>query len=42
MTLRGDRPYERMDITGAAGLTEAQRASLKILGAREREEETRR
>jgi WD40 repeat protein len=32
-TLRSDRPYERMDITGAIGLTEAQKASLKALGA---------
>ena len=31
--LRSDRPYERMNITGATGLTEAQRASLKTLGA---------
>jgi WD40 repeat protein/transcriptional regulator with XRE-family HTH domain len=32
-TLRRDRPYERVDITGLAGLTEAQRASLIALGA---------
>jgi hypothetical protein len=32
-TLRADRPYERMDITGLVGITEAQRASLKALGA---------
>jgi WD40 repeat protein/transcriptional regulator with XRE-family HTH domain len=31
--LRRDRPYERMDITGLTGLTEAQRASLIALGA---------
>jgi WD40 repeat protein len=32
-TLRRDRPYERMDITGLTGITEAQRASLISLGA---------
>jgi transcriptional regulator with XRE-family HTH domain len=32
-TLRADRPYERMNITGATGLTEAQKASLRALGA---------
>ena len=32
-TLRPDRPYERMNITGVIGLTEAQRATLKALGA---------
>jgi hypothetical protein len=32
-TLRANRPYERMDITGLGGITEAQRASLKVLGA---------
>ncbi|MCB0193107.1 MAG: helix-turn-helix domain-containing protein [Anaerolineae bacterium] len=32
-TLRPDRPYERMNITGVTGLTEAQKASLKALGA---------
>lgn len=32
-TLRLDRPYERMDITGLQGITEAQRASLIALGA---------
>ena len=32
-TLRPDRPYERMNITGATGLTEAQKTSLKALGA---------
>jgi hypothetical protein len=30
---RGDRPYERMRIGGAVGLTEAQRATLRALGA---------
>jgi len=34
--LRPDRPYERMDITGLTGVTEAQRASLRALGAVER------
>ena len=34
-TLRGERPYERMNISGATGLTEAQKASLKALGATE-------
>lgn len=32
-TLKAPGPYERMKITGATGLTEAQRATLKILGA---------
>ncbi len=32
-TLRRDRPYERLDISGVKGLTEAQRASLRALGA---------
>ncbi|MGH7453161.1 MAG: WD40 repeat domain-containing protein, partial [bacterium] len=32
-TLRADRPYERMNITGVKGLTEAQKATLKALGA---------
>jgi WD40 repeat protein/transcriptional regulator with XRE-family HTH domain len=32
-TLRRDRPYERMDISGVKGLTEAQKASLLALGA---------
>ena len=32
-TLRQDRPYERMDISGVKGLTEAQKASLRALGA---------
>jgi WD40 repeat protein len=36
-TLRPDRPYERMNITGVSGLTEAQIAALKTLGAIERE-----
>jgi WD40 repeat protein len=32
-TLRSDRPYERMNITAVTGLTEAQKTSLKMLGA---------
>jgi len=32
-TLRPDRPYEKMKITGATGLTDAQKASLQALGA---------
>ncbi|HEX6478200.1 MAG TPA: LuxR C-terminal-related transcriptional regulator [Ktedonobacteraceae bacterium] len=32
-TLRRDRPYERLNISGVKGLTEAQRASLRALGA---------
>jgi WD40 repeat protein len=32
-TLRRDRPYERLDIRGIRGLTEAQKAMLQALGA---------
>ncbi len=32
-TLRRDRPYERLDITGIKGLSAAQKASLRALGA---------
>ena len=32
-TLRRDRPYERLDITGIRGLTEAQKVTLRALGA---------
>jgi hypothetical protein len=32
-TLRRDRPYERLDITGIKGLTEAQKETLQALGA---------
>jgi WD40 repeat protein len=32
-TLRHDRPYERLNITGIRGLNEAQKASLLVLGA---------
>ena len=39
-TLRCDRPYERMNITQVKGLTEAQRATLKLLGAIEEGEQT--
>jgi WD40 repeat protein len=36
-TLRSNRPYEGMNITGVTGLTEAQRVTLKALGAIEDE-----
>jgi WD40 repeat protein len=32
-TLRSDRPYEGMNITGIVGVTEAQKTTLKMLGA---------
>ncbi|NES00537.1 MAG: hypothetical protein F6J86_43285, partial [Symploca sp. SIO1B1] len=32
-TLRSPRPYERMNINGVTGLTEAEKTSLKALGA---------
>jgi WD40 repeat protein len=32
-TLRADRPYEGMNITGVTGITEAQKATLEVLGA---------
>jgi WD40 repeat protein len=32
-TLQPERPYERMNITSATGLTNAQKAALKALGA---------
>jgi WD40 repeat protein len=32
-TLRADRPYERMNISGVTGVTAAQKAVLKALGA---------
>jgi WD40 repeat protein/transcriptional regulator with XRE-family HTH domain len=35
-TLRRDRPYERLDISEVQGLTQAQKASLRSLGAIER------
>lgn len=34
--LKADRPYEGMNITGAIGLTDAQKATLKVLGAVEK------
>ena len=34
-TLRRDRPYERLNITGVRGLTQAQKATLRALGAME-------
>ena len=38
-TMRSDRPYERINITGVRGITEAQKAILKTLGAVEHEGE---
>ena len=35
-TLRSDRRYQRLDITGLTGVTEAQRAALLAVGAVER------
>jgi WD40 repeat protein len=32
-TLRPDRPYEGMNITGVTGISEAQKSALKALGA---------
>ncbi len=32
-TLRRDRPYERLTITGIRGLSEAQKSTLRALGA---------
>lgn len=32
-TLRRDRPYERLNITGIRGLTDAQKLTLKMMGA---------
>jgi WD40 repeat protein len=31
--LRADRPYERMNVAGVSGLTEAQHVALRTLGA---------
>ena len=39
-TLRGDRPYERLTITGIRGLTQAEIATLRALGAVEDEAST--
>jgi WD40 repeat protein/transcriptional regulator with XRE-family HTH domain len=36
-TLRRDRPYERLDITGIKGLTDAEKLALKMMGAVERD-----
>jgi WD40 repeat protein len=36
-SLRSDRCYERMDITGVTGVTAAQRKALLTLGALDRE-----
>ena len=36
-TLRRDRPYERLNITGIRGLTQAEIATLRALGAVEQE-----
>ncbi len=33
VTLRSDRPYERMNITDLTGLTDTQRTTLRVLGA---------
>jgi WD40 repeat protein len=35
-TLRRDRPYERLNITALQGVTEAQKATLRLLGAIEK------
>jgi hypothetical protein len=35
-TLRSDRPFERVDITGLTGVTEAQHMALLTLGAIDR------
>jgi WD40 repeat protein len=35
-TLRSDRPYEHMNITSVKGLTDAQKATLRELGATEK------
>ncbi|HZR42784.1 MAG TPA: hypothetical protein VFB12_21875, partial [Ktedonobacteraceae bacterium] len=32
-TLRYERPYERLDMTGMRGLTDARKATLRALGA---------
>jgi WD40 repeat protein len=41
MTLRGERPYERMNINSVTGITEVQKVSLKTLGAIEAEDATK-
>ena len=40
-TLRSDRRYERVDVTGLTGVTAAQRVSLLALGAVDRAEPSR-
>jgi len=37
-TISKEKPYERMNIVGVTGLTEAQKAALRALGAIENEE----
>lgn len=37
-TLKSDRPYEKMNITGVTGLTDAQKSTLRVLGAFEKGE----
>jgi hypothetical protein len=32
-TLRGDRPYERLSLVETTGLTQAQKTTLRALGA---------
>ena len=39
-TLRRDRPYERLDITGIKGLADAQKSTLKMMGAIEQENDS--
>jgi WD40 repeat protein len=39
-TLRADRPYERLDISHTSGLTNAQQAALRVLGASSAESAT--
>jgi hypothetical protein len=38
--LRAERRYERLDITGLTGITDAQRQALLALGAVERTDES--
>jgi WD40 repeat protein len=40
-TLRRDRPYERLDISGIKGLTDAEKLALKMMGAVEQAGEAR-
>jgi WD40 repeat protein len=41
-TLRSDRRYERVDITGLTGVTAAQRAAMLALGAVEHQDQVKR